>query len=169
MYGNKYILHISSIIKVACSNLLHVTAGKYLWSPLSVRLWKIYFLMYVWSHQESWFIVWRQIWLSIRRLSCYTMGGNIYDNIMSNLEKCRYMLLIWCDISKAFDKVWHKGLIFKFKNLRLSSYILLGLMNILAIDNATVISNTAFWWYLCLRLLKILSHHLCTLMKISKK
>lgn len=97
------------------------------------------------------------------------MGGNIYDNIMLNFEKCRYILLIWCDIFKVFDKVWYKGLIFKFKNFWFSLYILFGLMNILVIDIVIVILNIVFWWYFCLWLLKILLYYLCILMKILKK
>ena len=40
----------------------------------------------------------------------------IYNTIISNLDKSKYVRFIFCDISKAFDKVWHKGLLFKLKS-----------------------------------------------------
>ena len=33
----------------------------------------------------------------------------IYNTIISNLDKGKDARIIFCDISKAFDKVWHKG------------------------------------------------------------
>ena len=35
---------------------------------------------------------------------------------MSNLDKDKDVRFIFCDISKAFDKVWHTGLLFKLKS-----------------------------------------------------
>ena len=40
----------------------------------------------------------------------------IYNTIISNLDKGKDVRFIFCDISKAFDKVWHKGLFFKLKS-----------------------------------------------------
>jgi hypothetical protein len=37
----------------------------------------------------------------------------LYNTILNSLEKKRTMLLRFCDFSKAFDQVWHKGLIHK--------------------------------------------------------
>lgn len=43
-----------------------------------------------------------------QRINCLV---ECYNNIiMSNSDKCRDMWFIFWDISKAFDKVWHKGL-----------------------------------------------------------
>ena len=39
----------------------------------------------------------------------------IYHNIISNMDRGRDVRFVFCDVSKAFDKVWHKGLIFKHK------------------------------------------------------
>ena len=39
----------------------------------------------------------------------------IYRNIISNMDRGRDVRFVFCDVSKAFDKVWHKGLIFKLK------------------------------------------------------
>lgn len=37
----------------------------------------------------------------------------MYDSICNALENKQHICLIFCDISKAFDRVWHKGLIKK--------------------------------------------------------
>ena len=39
----------------------------------------------------------------------------IYHQIIENLDKGKEIKFIFCDISKAFDKVWHRGLIYKLK------------------------------------------------------
>ena len=41
--------------------------------------------------------------------------SNIVDNIYRALETGKEVNMVFLDISKAFDKVWHKGLIHKFK------------------------------------------------------
>ena len=51
----------------------------------------------------------------------------IYHNIISNMDRGRDVRFSFCDVSKAFDKVWHKGLPFKLKltgvNKQLISWI----------------------------------------------
>ena len=37
----------------------------------------------------------------------------MYDAICKSLEEKKHICLVFCDISKAFDRVWHKGLIKK--------------------------------------------------------
>ena len=39
----------------------------------------------------------------------------IYHIIIENLDKGKNIKFIFCDVSKAFDKVWHDGLLFKLK------------------------------------------------------
>ena len=39
----------------------------------------------------------------------------IYHTIVENLDKGKEIKFIFCDISKAFDKVWHDGLLFKLR------------------------------------------------------
>lgn len=39
----------------------------------------------------------------------------IYNIIIENLDKGKNVRFIFCDVSKAFDKVWHRGLLFKLK------------------------------------------------------
>ena len=39
----------------------------------------------------------------------------IYHTIAEALDKKKDVCIVFCDISKAFDRVWHKGLLFKLK------------------------------------------------------
>ena len=36
------------------------------------------------------------------------------DKFLKALEEGKEIRVVFCDISKAFDRVWHKGLLFKF-------------------------------------------------------
>ena len=38
-----------------------------------------------------------------------------YDNIVRNIDEGKSCCMIFCDLSKAFDRVWHKGLLYKLK------------------------------------------------------
>ena len=40
---------------------------------------------------------------------------DIYHHIYQAYDNKQYACMVFCDISKAFDRVWHKGLIFKLK------------------------------------------------------
>ena len=39
----------------------------------------------------------------------------MYYIILENLDKRKDIKFIFCDVSKAFDKVWHRGLLHKLK------------------------------------------------------
>jgi len=39
----------------------------------------------------------------------------IYDEIVKKLDKGKDVRFIFCDVSKAFDRVWHKGLLYKLR------------------------------------------------------
>jgi hypothetical protein len=47
--------------------------------------------------------------------------------LLVNMDRRRDVRFVFCDVSKAFDKVWHKGLLFKLKltgvNKQLISWI----------------------------------------------
>ncbi len=49
---------------------------------------------------------------------------DIYDQICRSFDAHQYTCMVFCDISKAFDRVWHKGLIFKLKQNGLSGRLL---------------------------------------------
>ncbi|PJE78524.1 hypothetical protein CI610_02532 [invertebrate metagenome] len=48
----------------------------------------------------------------------------IYHSIISSLENYEHSILIFCDFSKAFDRVWHKGLLHKLDNYGISGPLL---------------------------------------------
>jgi hypothetical protein len=47
----------------------------------------------------------------------------IYKTIISSLDKGKDVRFIFCDISKAFDRVWHKGILHKLKHYGISEQI----------------------------------------------
>ena len=49
---------------------------------------------------------------------------DLYDNIMKNMDEKMVTKLLFLDVSKAFDKVWHKGLIYKLKRLGIEGDLL---------------------------------------------
>ncbi|PJE78013.1 hypothetical protein CI610_03058 [invertebrate metagenome] len=53
----------------------------------------------------------------------------IYHTLCENLEKRHPTCLVFCDISKAFDRVWHKGLEVKLANYGISGKLLNWLLN----------------------------------------
>ena len=40
----------------------------------------------------------------------------IYNTIILNMDKGKDIRFVFCDVSKAFDRVWHNGLLFKLKH-----------------------------------------------------
>ena len=50
----------------------------------------------------------------------------LYHTICNALDKKKDVQIVFCDISKAFDKVWHKGLIYKLKKSGIWRHLLQG-------------------------------------------
>jgi len=48
----------------------------------------------------------------------------ISDNVFKSFEAASVVAMVFLDISKAFDRVWHKGLLFKMKKLGLNNLLL---------------------------------------------
>ncbi len=48
----------------------------------------------------------------------------LYDNICTALDKKEDYCMVFCDISKAFDRVWHKGLLLKLKSYGIRGQVL---------------------------------------------
>jgi len=42
--------------------------------------------------------------------------ADICNTISCNLDQGKDLHFVFCDISKAFDRVWHLGLLYKLKN-----------------------------------------------------
>ena len=51
--------------------------------------------------------------------------------------------MVFCDISKAFDRVWHKGLVFRLNQLRISGSLLSWFKEYLSCRSQSVVVNTA--------------------------
>ena len=49
---------------------------------------------------------------------------SLYNCILNSLEKKEISCFVFCDFSKAFDKVWYKGLIHKIKSYAVDSNLL---------------------------------------------
>ena len=42
---------------------------------------------------------------------------DIYDTILKAIDEGKEVRAVFCDISKAFDRVWHRGLLFKLRRM----------------------------------------------------
>ena len=49
---------------------------------------------------------------------------HLYHLFNEALNQKKDVRIVFCDISKAFDKVWHKGLIFKLENIGVKGSLL---------------------------------------------
>ena len=47
-----------------------------------------------------------------------------YDNILKSIDEGKSCCMIFCDLSKAFDRVWRKGLLFKMRTYGIDGDIL---------------------------------------------
>ena len=52
---------------------------------------------------------------------------DIYHHICQTIDHGQLSCIVFCDISKAFDRVWHKGLLFKLKENDIGDSLLLWL------------------------------------------
>ena len=63
------------------------------------------------------------------------------------LDEGKEIRVIFCDISKAFDRVWHKGLLFKLKSIGIKGDLLLWIEDYLSQrKQRVVINNTCSDW-----------------------
>ena len=56
---------------------------------------------------------------------------DIYHHICQSIDNNQYACMVFCDVSKAFDRVWHKGLIFKLKQYGIKGELLKWISNYL--------------------------------------
>ena len=50
---------------------------------------------------------------------------NVYHMLCEALDKKKEVRVMFCDISKAFDRVWHEGLLYKLERMGISGALLL--------------------------------------------
>ena len=67
----------------------------------------------------------------------------IYHQIVSAFDAKQNLCMVFCDISKAFDRVWHRGLIFKLRQLGIDGPLLQWFKNYLSNRQQSVIIRTA--------------------------
>ena len=68
----------------------------------------------------------------IRGHSTVYQLSEMYHRVCQNLDERLSTILIFCDISKAFDRVWHEGLIKKLKSYGISGDLLIWFKNYLS-------------------------------------
>ena len=54
----------------------------------------------------------------MKRDSAVNQLINIANDFGKALDSGKEVRVVFCDISKAFDRAWHKGLIYKLKTIR---------------------------------------------------
>ena len=64
---------------------------------------------------------------------------DIYHHICQTYDNDQFSCMFFCDVSKAFDRVWHKGLIFKLKQLGLEGELLQWVSDYLSDRNQKVV------------------------------
>ena len=47
-----------------------------------------------------------------------------YHNIVKSIDDGKSCCIVFCDLSKAFDRVWHKGLLFKLETNGITGNVL---------------------------------------------
>ena len=60
---------------------------------------------------------------------------DIYHHICQMFDNNQYAYMVFCDVSMAFDRVWHEGLLFKLKEYGINGACLIGYQIIWTIAN----------------------------------
>ena len=68
---------------------------------------------------------------------------DIYHHICQSFDSKQFSCMVFCDISKAFDRVWHKGLLFKLRQNGIEGIILKWLSNYLSNRSQNVVLQSA--------------------------
>ena len=68
---------------------------------------------------------------------------DIFHHICQSFDEKQYSCMIFCDMSKAFDKVWHKGLLFKLRQNGIKGKLLAWISNYLSSRKQRVKINSA--------------------------
>ena len=68
---------------------------------------------------------------------------DIFHHICQSFDAKQYSCMVFCDISKAFDKVWHRGLLFKLRQKGIKGKLLTWISNYLSDRKQKVQINNA--------------------------
>ena len=69
---------------------------------------------------------------------------SLYHQIVQSVDNKTHTCVIFCDISKAFDRVWHKGLIFKLKQNGICGQLLSWIENYLSDRSQRVFIGSSY-------------------------
>ncbi len=71
----------------------------------------------------------------------------IYNDICKALDDGKEVRAVFCDISKAFDRVWHRGLLFKLSSAGISGDLLQWFSSYLSLRKQRVVyANESSQW-----------------------
>ena len=59
----------------------------------------------------------------------------LYNSFCEAIDSGKEVCIVFCDISKAFDRVWHDGLLFELKSIGISGKLLFGFEIIYLTEN----------------------------------
>ena len=69
---------------------------------------------------------------------------SLYHQLVQSFDNKSQTCVIFCDISKAFDRVWHKGLVFKLKQNGIRGQLLDWIENYLSDRSQRVFIGTSY-------------------------
>ena len=67
----------------------------------------------------------------------------IYDQICKAIDDKKYYCMVFCDVSKAFDRVWHKGLLLKLEKYGIHGPLLHWLADYISNRSQSIFVNGA--------------------------
>ena len=75
---------------------------------------------------------------------------DVYNTFCKSLDEGKEVCAVFCDISKAFDRVWHRGLLFKLESIGVSDSLLLWSTSYLADRKQRVVlpGAVSVWKYI---------------------
>ena len=75
-------------------------------------------------------------------LAAVFRAGYLYHVFAEALDKKKEVHIVFCDVKKAFDRVWHKGLLYKLKTAGVCGILLAWFQNYLTERYQQVVIQT---------------------------
>ena len=141
--------HISALYKSIDKHIRTNYRPISLLSCLSKCLERCVFLeLYKYCVQNN-LLTWRNSGFKHMDSTIYQLISLVHT-IYENLDKGKSITMVFLDISKAFDRVWHKGLLFKLKSFGINANLLLWFESYLTGRRQRVLINgeASAWFYI---------------------
>ena len=109
-------------------------------------------LVKLWSEKliKMFIIILVSVWLSSEAFYYPpVVRSELYNSILNSLEQKEISCFLFCDFSKAFDKVWHRGLIHKMNSYCIKGPLIKWFENYLYQRKQKVINIINCLWSLC--------------------